>query len=49
MAQYATRQEVEQVNAADLAAIKAPIITLPELIPPIGVGELRELAGWFFA
>jgi anion-transporting ArsA/GET3 family ATPase len=49
MAQYATRQQVEQVNAAHLAAIKAPVITLPELIPPISVGELRELAGWFFA
>jgi anion-transporting ArsA/GET3 family ATPase len=47
MAQYAARQDVQQANRARLAVINAPVITLPELSPPVGVGELHELAGWF--
>jgi anion-transporting ArsA/GET3 family ATPase len=49
MAQYAAQQRVQQTNAERLGVIKAPTITLPELTPPVGVGELRELAGWFLS
>jgi anion-transporting ArsA/GET3 family ATPase len=49
MAQYAAQLRVQQANAERLDVIKAPRITLPELTPPVGVGELRELAGWFFS
>jgi anion-transporting ArsA/GET3 family ATPase len=47
MAQYGARQEVQVINAERLRVISAPVIRLPELNPPVGVGELHELAGCF--
>jgi anion-transporting ArsA/GET3 family ATPase len=49
MAEYAARQQVQQDNAKRLAIINAPVITLPELNPPVGLGELHDLADWFIA
>jgi anion-transporting ArsA/GET3 family ATPase len=49
MAQYAARQVLQATNAERLRVINAPVITLPELNPPVGLGELHELAGWFHA
>ncbi len=46
MTQYAERQRTQHTNALRLHVIKAPVITLPELIPPVGLGELHELTGW---
>jgi anion-transporting ArsA/GET3 family ATPase len=47
MTQYAARQRVQSANAERLSVVKAPVITLPELNPPVGLGELYELAEWF--
>ena len=47
MAEYAARQQVQNENAARLSVIDAPRIELPELNPPVGLGELHDLAGWF--
>jgi anion-transporting ArsA/GET3 family ATPase len=49
MEQYAARQQLQATNAERLTVINAPVIKLPELNPPIGVGEVHELAGWFVA
>ena len=49
MSEYAARQR-EQADIADrLDSITAPRITLPELIPPVDLGELTELASCFLA
>jgi anion-transporting ArsA/GET3 family ATPase len=47
MGEYAARQQVQAQNLTRLSVIDAPIITLPELTPPVGLGELNELAGFF--
>jgi anion-transporting ArsA/GET3 family ATPase len=47
MSEYAIRQQLQVVNAARLDAIEIPRIALPELNPPVGLGELNELAGHF--
>ncbi len=47
MSEYAARQQVQAENADRLSVIDAPLIQLPELNPPVGLGELHELAGWF--
>jgi hypothetical protein len=49
MARYAARQQLQSRTAAQLDVIRAPRITLPDLPAPIGLGELTELAGTFFA
>ena len=50
MAQYAARQQrAAGQRRPPATSIKAPVIRLPELNPPVGVGELHELAGWFLA
>ena len=46
--EYAARQEVQRVNLAKLDAIGLPRIEFPELNPPVGAGELNELADHFF-
>jgi hypothetical protein len=49
MTEYAARQR-EQADIADrLDSITAPRITLPELTPPVDLGELMELASCFLA
>jgi anion-transporting ArsA/GET3 family ATPase len=47
MQQYAHSQQTQRAIADRLEVIRAPLITLPELIPPVGVGEVHELAGCF--
>jgi anion-transporting ArsA/GET3 family ATPase len=41
---YAERQQLQKRAAAELEHLKAPVLRLPELAPPIGLGELFELA-----
>jgi len=49
MSEYAAWQR-EQADIADrLDSITAPRITLPDLAPPVDLGELTELAGYFLA
>ncbi|PZS31697.1 MAG: ATPase [Pseudonocardiales bacterium] len=45
--QYAERQEIQGENAARLAAVAASRIELPDLNPPVELGELHELATYF--
>jgi anion-transporting ArsA/GET3 family ATPase len=47
LAEYADRQAVQAENRARLAAVTAPRIELPDLTPPVDLGELIELAGYF--
>jgi anion-transporting ArsA/GET3 family ATPase len=47
MAEYAQRQRVEENNQARLAELGLPRITLPDLNPPVEVGELKDLAARF--
>ncbi len=47
LAEYADRQAVQVENLARLAAVAAPQIELPDLTPPLDLGEINELAGWF--
>jgi anion-transporting ArsA/GET3 family ATPase len=44
--EYAERQRVQVENERRLDAIDLPRVVLPELNPPIEVGELNELAGY---
>ncbi len=46
---YADRQRVQQGNQVRLDAVDLPRIVLPDLIPPVSVGELNELAGYLLA
>jgi anion-transporting ArsA/GET3 family ATPase len=47
MAEYAERQRVQDENRARLEALGLPIVTLPDLNPPVEVGELKDLAACF--
>jgi anion-transporting ArsA/GET3 family ATPase len=47
MAEYAERQRVQDENQARLDALDLPRITLPDLNPPVEVGELKDLAARF--
>ncbi len=47
LAEYADRQHVQAENRARLAAVDAPRIELPDLTPPVDLGELNELADYF--
>jgi len=49
MGEYAERQRVEEQNQARLDALDLPRITLPDLNPPVEVGELKDLAACFLA
>jgi anion-transporting ArsA/GET3 family ATPase len=49
MTEYADRLELQAENAARLDAVDLPRITLPDLNPPVELGELNELAGCFLA
>jgi len=48
MTEYANRLELQAENAARLDAVDVPRITLPDLNPPVELGELNELAACFF-
>jgi anion-transporting ArsA/GET3 family ATPase len=47
MAEYAERQQIEVENAERLDAVSAPRIELPDVNPPVELGELNELAAHF--
>jgi anion-transporting ArsA/GET3 family ATPase len=47
MAEYAQRQRVQDENTKRLDALDLPRITLPDLNPPVDVGELKDLAACF--
>jgi len=47
MAEYAERQRVQDENQARLDELDLPRITLPDLNPPVEVGELKDLAACF--
>jgi anion-transporting ArsA/GET3 family ATPase len=47
MAAYAQRQQVQDENAARLATLGLPHIELPDLNPPVELGELMDLASRF--
>jgi hypothetical protein len=47
--EYAERLELQGENAAKLDAVELPRITLPDLNPPVELGELNELAACFLA
>ncbi|HEV7206747.1 MAG TPA: ArsA-related P-loop ATPase [Jatrophihabitans sp.] len=47
MADYAQRQRVQEENAERLDALDLPRIELPDLNPPVELGELTELAACF--
>jgi anion-transporting ArsA/GET3 family ATPase len=49
VAEYAQRQRLQAENAERLDAVQAPRITLPDLNPPVEMGELHELAAHFYA
>ena len=49
MADYAQRQVVQDDNAARLDRLGLPRIELPDLNPPVELGELNELAACFRA
>jgi anion-transporting ArsA/GET3 family ATPase len=49
MADYARRQQVQDENAARLDALDLPRIELPDLNPPVELGELKDLAAHFLA
>ncbi len=44
---YALRLQLQAGNAERLRAVDAPTVTLPELNPPVDLGELNELAARF--
>jgi len=45
--QYAERQQLQDENSARLDALSLPRIELPDLNPPVELGELTELASLF--
>jgi anion-transporting ArsA/GET3 family ATPase len=47
MADYAQRQAVQETNAARLDELSLPRIVLPDLNPPVELGELKDLAARF--
>jgi len=47
MAEYAERQQLQVENQIRLDAVAAPRLELPELNPPVELGELHELAAHF--
>jgi anion-transporting ArsA/GET3 family ATPase len=47
MADYAERQRVQDENAQRLDSIDLPRIELPDLNPPVELGELKDLAARF--
>ncbi|HEU5266033.1 MAG TPA: ArsA-related P-loop ATPase [Jatrophihabitans sp.] len=47
MADYAQRQRLQEENAARLDSLDLPRVELPDLNPPIEIGELRDLAACF--
>jgi len=47
LVEYADRQAVQAENRGRLAAVPARRIELPDLTPPVDLGELRELAEYF--
>jgi anion-transporting ArsA/GET3 family ATPase len=47
LVEYADRQAVQAENRSRLAAIPAPRIELPDLTPPVDLGELNELGAYF--
>jgi anion-transporting ArsA/GET3 family ATPase len=49
MTEYLERQQLQAENAHRLDAVAAPRIRLPELNPPVELGELNELAACFVA
>ena len=49
MADYAQRQQVQEANAARLDELALPRIVLPDLNPPVELGELKDLAARFLA
>ncbi len=48
VADYAQRQRVQEENAARLDDLDLPRIVLPDLNPPVELGELKDLARRFF-
>jgi anion-transporting ArsA/GET3 family ATPase len=46
LAEYAERQRVQLENQHRLDAVDLPRFVLPELNPPVALGELSELAGY---
>jgi hypothetical protein len=49
MGAYLERQHVQEENAARLDALDLPRIELPDLNPPVELGELKDLAAQFQA
>jgi anion-transporting ArsA/GET3 family ATPase len=49
MADYARRQQVQEENAARLDTLDLARIELPDLNPPVELGELKDLAACFRA
>jgi anion-transporting ArsA/GET3 family ATPase len=49
LAEYAGRQAVQAENRARLESVEAPSVELPDLTPPVDLGELIELAAYFAA
>jgi hypothetical protein len=47
MSDYAERQQIQAENSLRLDAVKVPRIELPDINPPVGLGELNELASCF--
>jgi anion-transporting ArsA/GET3 family ATPase len=47
MTAYAERQRIQAENAARLDAVDVPRVQLPDLNPPVELGELNELAACF--
>ncbi len=47
MGGYAQRQQVQDENTARLDALMLPRVELPDLNPPVEIGELRDLADCF--
>jgi anion-transporting ArsA/GET3 family ATPase len=47
IADYAQRQRLQEENAARLDSLDLPRVELPDLNPPIELGELRDLAACF--
>jgi anion-transporting ArsA/GET3 family ATPase len=47
MVAYAARQQIQAENDRQLDAVDAPRIELPDLNPPVELGELQELATAF--
>jgi anion-transporting ArsA/GET3 family ATPase len=47
LAEYADRQAVQAEHRARLASVQMPRIELPDLTPPVDLGELNDLAAYF--